>query len=341
MLAPHLIPSEEAVAGWAAVTRNPELLLTAAAATGQVTNLKIADQLEQALAALAPSQDVIPALDGQPEDLAHDAYFHVKRIENDPVRAFVRMAFAARLILMLEVDQGPVTIPRSQLGFIDRALADLIACLCGRMVESARYVTDWQTRGTFPQVKPRWIHGHQIFAALTQGLIFSFQSMGHAVRAGNSQNVRRWADLSISLLRGSGAAFVLTGDFTVQDYNEIVRPSMMPPASPICLSGLMSIDHRFLVQTLRDLRPALRSLHEHEKERHDSLLAALSTVYDMHIHVCERFVGDRPSLLTAGRTEKSGPSLIEQFKALRLKTFESSPHASRLKPAPRCPSDNG
>jgi hypothetical protein len=105
---------------------------------------------------------------------------------------------------------------------------------------------------------------------------------------------------------------------------------MMPPASPIGLSGLMSFDHRFLIQTIRDMRPALKALREQEAGRHDGIAAALGSVYDSHIHVCERFVDTKPSLLTAGRTDRSGLSMIEQFKALRLKSFEQPVRAPRL-----------
>ena len=181
----------------------------------------------------------------------------------------------------------------------------------------------------------RWIRGHQVFAALSQGLIFSFLALGRAIKAGDGAETRRWAELAIRLLEGSGAAFVFTGDFSVEEYMDVVRPSMMPPLSEISLSGLMSLDHRFLVQTMRDMRPALRALHEQEPELHGRMQKELAMVYDRHIHVCERFVGERPSLLTARHAKKSGPSLIEQFKTLRMKAMDAPLHAQRL--SGRCP----
>jgi hypothetical protein len=105
---------------------------------------------------------------------------------------------------------------------------------------------------------------------------------------------------------------------------------MMPPVSETNLSGLMSLDHRVLVQTMRDMKPALLSLHEQEPLLHGRLQQEMATVYDRHIHVCERFVGDLPSLLTAHAAKKSGPSLIEQFKTLRMKAFDAPVHAHRL-----------
>jgi hypothetical protein len=337
LLPPHAIPSEAAVAEWMATYRKsaPEWgMRDAAHLCGALSNIVIADCLSGILAAMPQLQSASEIATSNKEDDAHDAYFHVSRIGGCAPSVLVRMAFFARLILCNEVANAPVSIDRSLLELADQALADLSMNFLGAAPDSARYVSGWETRGASSQPISRWVHGHQIFAALSQGLIYSFQSMGRAIRAGHSEGTRRWADLSISLLRGSGAAFVLTGDFSAEEYLEVVRPSMMPPACSISLSGLMSVDHRFLVQTIRDLKPALKALHELERERHDSLQRELSTVYDRHIHVCDRLVGERPSLLTARHAKKSGPSLIEQFTTLRMKPFDSSARALRLPAEP-------
>jgi hypothetical protein len=102
----------------------------------------------------------------------------------------------------------------------------------------------------------------------------------------------------------------------------------------------MSIDHRCFVQLIGKMKPALRLLREQEPLRHRQISEGMASVYDSHIHVCERFVGDRPSLLTAGRTEKSGPELIEHFKNMRLKPLEATAHAAPVAAVPsseQCP----
>ncbi len=332
MLLPRDIPSENLLAEWSSIIQGGDVALSNRVSTTVFTNLATAEEVKQTFSRIPPAGHPVLDPDGVVEDLAHDAYFHVQRVENDHAAVFGRMVLQARLIFLREVDEAPVTIPHARLDLIDRAFADLLSGLWGGAVNSAPAATTWESRGHSPQAKLRWVRGHQIFAAFTQGLIFSFQSMGRALRAGKNDLVRKWADLSISLLRGSGAAFELTGDFPVEEYAETVRPSMMPPVSEVGLSGLMSVDHRFLAQTMRDMRPALKALSEHEPARHDGIAAALSEVYDSHIHVCERFVGARPSILTEGRTQKSGPSLIEQFKTLRLKPFEQVARATRLTP---------
>jgi hypothetical protein len=330
MLLPRDIPSESFVADWVSITHNSNLTSSNRVGNGAFTNLAMLEEMRQLLSRLPQEGRAVPDPEGVVEDLAHDAYFHIRRVENDTPAHFARTAIHGRLIFLREVAEAPFTIPHTYLDEIDRSFADLLSCLAGGVVNSAPAATSWESRGTSCQPKPRWVRGHQIFAALTQGLIFSFQCMGRALRAGKDEEVQKWADLSISLLRGSAAAFAFTGDFPVEEYANTVRPSMMPPESEVGLSGLMSIDHRFLAQTMRDMRPALKSLSEHDPARHHGIASALSAVYDNHIHVCERFVGARPSILTEGRTKKSGPSLIEQFKTLRLKPFEQASRAARL-----------
>jgi hypothetical protein len=295
-----------------------------------LSNAFALQELEVALDKTSVSPAAASTKDSQLDDLAHDEYFHIRRVANDNPAIFIRTAIKARIIILKEVLYAPVTLSHRKLDLIDRALADLAACLVGGYVNGGSYVTLWECRGVQRHAMPRWIRGHQAFAALTQGLIFSFRQLGEALRTGDSHQVRRWADLCVVLFRGSAATFELTGDFPVEDYANVVRPSMMPPASEVGLSGLMSVDHRYLVQLMRDMRPALKSLGEQEPAIHGDLAASLGEVYDSHIHVCERFVGARPSILTAGRTERSGPSLIEQFKSLRLKPFEQVVRAQRL-----------
>ncbi len=330
ILLPQEVPSESSIAAWTHRHSCCATILQHKASDGVVTNYSMAEALEQILEQLPAAGEALTNMEGQPDDLAHDAYFHVQRVAHDEAGVFVRAILAARLVFLKEVADNGVTIGIDKLEWIDRGFADLLSCFFGGVVSSAAGVTEWQSAGETCAAMPRWVHGHQIFAALTQGLILSFRSIGQALRAGHAEEVRRWADLSVSLLNASAGAFVFTGDFPPAEYENVIRPSMMPPLSKICLSGLMSADHRYMAQTMRDMRPALKALGELEPERHERISLALAGVYDSHIYVCERFVGPQPSILTAGRTERSGPSLIEQFKTLRLKPFEQTRRAPRL-----------
>ena len=319
LLRPECVPLEEQVAHW--LLAHPLSSATVPSETSfAATSLAVAARVSHIVDGI-PIGDVQPP-SGPTEEVAHDAYLHIQRVSDPSGGAFVRMMLAARLTLMKDVADAPVSVAGAVLDTIDGAFADVICGVLGSETIAEWRVNRWVTRGLAPLPLIRWVRGHHVFAALTQGLLFTLQTMERAIRASQPLHVRKWADLSIRLLEGSGAALQWTGDFPPDDYINIVRPSMMPPAAPVTLSGLMSADHRLLVRSMLELRPELDVLRQHEPGRHARLMAALAEAYDRHIHVCERFVGDRPSILTAERTDKSGARLLEQFKASRLKPFE-------------------
>jgi hypothetical protein len=296
------------------------------------TSAQIGMSLTELLRELPQRERLTECVSPQSDDAAHDAYFCISRVSGDAPAIFLRMVYTARRCLLDDVMEFGITMDPELLSQIDEAFVALTDAAWGGTTRVPS-VKHWEVIEQVPAADgpmKRWIRGHQIFATLSQGLIFSFLSMGRAIKLGDRVAVRRWAEISIRLLEGSGAAFVFTGDFSIEEYMAVIRPTMMPPVSETNLSGLMSLDHRVLVQTMRDMKPALLSLHEQEPDLHGRLQQEMATVYDRHIHVCERFVGERPSLLTAHVAKKSGPSLIEQFKTLRMKTFDAPVHAHRL-----------
>lgn len=284
-------------------------------ASPNITPAIVADAIERTLARIPDMGELAENPAGQPDDLAHDAYFRVKRVNggNDST-SFLRTILIGRRTLLREVEAGGVNIGADHLECIDQSFADLLSCLVGGEVNGVGHIESWAIPNGPASALRRWVCGHHIFLALTQGLIVSFQSLGRALRAGQSKEVKTWADLSISLLNGSSSTFLLTGDFAPEEYENTIRPSMTPPVAPIGLSGLMSIDHRYMAQIIRDMRPVLNSLADRDPERHERIGRAVSEVYDSHVYVCERFVGERPSLLTEGRTERTGPSLSSSLR---------------------------
>lgn len=169
----------------------------------------------------------------------------------------------------------------------------------------------------------RWVRGHQIFVALTQGLIFSFQEIASRADRENDSELRTFVNLAITLLAGCAAALEFTGDFPPEDYTNIIRPSMRPLFVSETFSGLVSIDHGHFVKTLRELKPALDLVRHRDALRHDRLAQAVSAVYESHKFVCERFVGKQPSLRLAASSTKSGVDQLEHFRTQRKKAFEA------------------
>jgi hypothetical protein len=309
-----------------------ECLATSQDLEGGVASLTVAERITQVLCLFPPTVMQAPVEVSNSEDRAHDAYFRVGRLENDASLIFVGMILRARLLLLQDVDETPVSLATERLDCIDQALSLLLDHVLGALPGCYAGVSLWQTRGKNQAAMGRWVRGHQIFAALTQGLIFTFHSLDRAMRIGDSLGISDALDLAVCILEGSGAAFEFTGDFTPDEYVNTIRPSMMPPIALEALSGTMSIDHRCLVQLMREMKPTLNALRVRDKVRHARLAQALSDVYDSHKYVCSRFVGIQRSLIMAESSQKTGVDLIEQFKKMRMKVFEptSAPRKETL-----------
>lgn len=263
------------------------------------------------------------------DDSSHDDFFRIRRVEGHSYGIFVRTIIRAARVLSRDVDEAPVTLAPARLDAIDRALSDLLSCVLGAPARDGARVTQWKTRGGRHRPMQRWVRGHQVFAAITQGLIFAFQEIGVQAHNENVGDCGHLVDLAITLLAGAAAALEFTGDFPPEDYSDIIRPSMRPPFVSETFSGLLSIDHRHFVKTLRASKPALDVIRERDTFRHDRLSQAVSNVYESHKFVCERFVGKLPSLRLETSSSKSGVEQLEHFRTLRMKAFEPGSPAER------------
>ena len=321
ILLPRKIPTLGDLSGWTTDQLRTQCL-KAFPTHEPLSNIDAAEQTFLALQNFPIEVDNEPVLEFDKEDSAHDAYFYVSRVEHDAPAVFVRMVLWARMLLFHDISEAPSSIEAEKLNCIDRSLSNLFDFCLSNESKSYKGVTDWKSRGTSVLALNRWVRGHQVFAALTQGLVLCFQTLDRSMRSGNIDLTRKSLDLAVCLFEASGAAFELTGDFPPNDYNDHIRPSMMPPFSLEPLSGTMSADHRRLVQIMRDMKPTLNALRVRESSRHDRLSAALAAVYESHKFVCSKFVGEKKSLINSESSEKAGVELIDQFKKVRMKVFE-------------------
>jgi hypothetical protein len=164
------------------------------------------------------------------------------------------------------------------------------------------------------------MRGHQIFTALSQGLIVGVNALQAATAAQDTPARDAAADLMATAMEACGRALEFTGDFRVEAYEDLIRASMSPPNQPEGFSGLLSVDHRELVFRLKAARPAIDRLRAEDPDRHAKVVDALTGVYDRHKHVCAKFVGtQRASLLMAEDRGRSGVDQLERFKITRLR----------------------
>ncbi|QDT78265.1 hypothetical protein Mal35_16970 [Gimesia maris] len=171
----------------------------------------------------------------------------------------------------------------------------------------------------------RWKRGHKVFFLLLQGLIVNLRRFQSAVNNDRYDEADRCLQAANQLLSGTARVMKYTGDFSKKQYETDVRPTMCPPYTIDGFSGLLSRDHAELLQVIRDLRPVFASLPTSLAHSRRIFFDKLSTVYDCHVYVCERFVGsDAGSLRMNESTEKSSTEVLKTFKENRLKPISPS-----------------
>jgi hypothetical protein len=126
--------------------------------------------------------------------------------------------------------------------------------------------------------------------------------------------------LAADLLLASASAFRFACDFPPEAYRDVIRPSMMPPHVAEGFSGLLSYDHRYLVQLLTRLRPLMAEGEARFPTAHARLTLALERVYDDHKFICARFGGaEAPSLRGRTCSHLSGVEQLETYRRARLR----------------------
>jgi len=258
------------------------------------------------------------------DDAALDSYFGIVRVQGDTPRIFLRSVLQANLIVLEEVNAGGSSLDEAELHKLDDALAAVVSHVLALPRDPPARVGSWNrapARGSDPI--RRWIRGHHVFVMLTQGLILALQDVEDALLADRTSEVAAALDLATLLMEGTAVAFKFTGDFAPTQYRDTVRPTMMPPLAPEGLSGVLSPDHRQLLQILGRLKPHLKELQLCARDGYSRFVRAFRAAYDDHIHVCSRFVGSKePSLLMKAGEEKSAVQQLEYFKRLRMKVFQ-------------------
>ncbi|SEM94634.1 hypothetical protein [Lihuaxuella thermophila] len=156
----------------------------------------------------------------------------------------------------------------------------------------------------YQQAVLRWKQGHQIFHVLlvvmNTALEVSLDSVRH----------RDWSCVSSSLQRltvlfnASTAVMKYSADFPRHLYEDLIRPSMMPPFLSPGFSGQLNTEHHVMLENFRNLRTMLmKELGEVQQWPADLAKAwtslVKSQVYNRKHHglVCQKFVDGGTSLL--------------------------------------------
>jgi hypothetical protein len=256
--------------------------------------------------------------DGEASD-PHDRYFGIGRCNAEPVRALLHGVLTA-----LDRFCHECTGAREfrEHAVIPAALIEIWQLVL-QEPEPVRPPVEnrlAEVHGRAPDPVRRWLQGHHVFAALTQGLTWSLLSFERLQPEPTEAQTQRFLQGMARLYRASAAAFRFTADFSPAAYEHLIRPSMSEPHVPAGFSGSMSVDHGHLVSVLTRLRPALAQAAVQCPEEHAAMVQALTLVYDDHRHVCARFAGAQGASLRSARQAEATAAveMIDRFKVRRL-----------------------
>ncbi|MDP2660004.1 MAG: hypothetical protein Q8R28_04680 [Dehalococcoidia bacterium] len=157
----------------------------------------------------------------------------------------------------------------------------------------------------------RWRIGHHGFFVLTQGLVLALSKFRRHVASGNLTDAGRYLEAATCLMHGSASVFRFTGDFSEDDYNLGVRPTM-----PDRFSGIMSEDHAVMIRIV----PSSKGLPIELSFSHRRFKEATAGAIDAHTLVCAQFGGnDEPSLRMSQESRLSAVQVLKQFRRNRLR----------------------
>jgi len=258
------------------------------------------------------------------DDATYDRYFYVRRINGPAGDTFVSSALLAGFMYHTEMARAPTERPPDG-DIIGNGFTTLLRYVCG-CDDATPTAVPSQAPAAVPDRDPmrRWVQGHQIFAALTQGIIFALQEFEASMRTGLAESSARQAiTVAVELLRASGAAFRFTANFSAKAYREIVRPSMMSERLGEGFSGLLSADHRHMVVQFARLRAMMPQIARQMEPELRHLTAALNEVYENHKFVCARFDGSKiPSLRCPNASPLPGVRQLERYQRARLELLQ-------------------
>lgn len=272
-----------------------------------------------ALAVIAEWRDSPPvaAAGGSERHIEYDGYFGVRRLAGDNHSSSIgKAALVAFYRVMTDALRGHSLRPAD--------LADLQAAFhtTSTLVSVPQPIASGAAAPLSSPAEPprlpvdallRWKLGHHAFFVMIQALIIVHARLAFALRAQRLSEAGEALSQAARLWWGTAAAFRYTADFTAEDYEELVRPSMRPPFLKEGFSGFFSSDHSYLIRALKLLQPSLQRLPAELGDAHRHYLRSLDDAYEAHAYVCEQFVGMGHSL-RQGHQERpsSAPTIIRR-----------------------------
>ncbi|MEM7388023.1 MAG: siderophore biosynthesis protein [Verrucomicrobiota bacterium] len=161
-----------------------------------------------------------------------------------------------------------------------------------------------------------WKRFHWSFFVNTQGILIALGRFREALKQGDIESAKIELNSAADLLRAAGAAMEMAGSFSSHEYEDEVRPTMLPPKVGVAFSGLMSWDHAVLIRIWKHLKPDFENLPPELRAEHEDFIRAYGFLASSHRAVCKRFGGNTGGSL---RTENEvATAMLDRFTKSRL-----------------------
>lgn len=218
-----------------------------------------------------------------------DSYFGVVRADGQPI-VLLRTAMANTLTLAFEDVLRGTSLTDEQLSRLALGLHRIADWVLTPTALDLEATAELALDGSPIDPLNRWQTHHQVFFVIVHGMLYLLHVLEEALDREHAPVVRAILSDFTDVMRGSAEVFRQAADFSVESYNDVIRPGMA--AHDPHFSGLFYADHKELVTSLR----VLRRVGDDFEEELSALAEALHEVYSVHALVCERFVGRAPSL---------------------------------------------
>lgn len=257
-----------------------------------------------------------------------DDYMGVVRVSGDPLLVLIEGIFQGYRELLQEALMAGTSVDAQQWTNLRNGFESMLRYIAqqpvNRSADAPLYLPT-TTRECHDDYDPlrRWVLGHHVFYVLIQSLIVAIDCFNSEIESDNLEEAETALALATVLMWSSESALRFAGDFSVTGYNDVVRPSMMPPHAPPGLSGQFSRDHVYLVKFMTGLKQIFAHLHPSLRPQHEQFMQALQTAYESHKFVCDRFVSSEQGSLRMNATSKNtAADVLEGLKKVRLKTVK-------------------
>ncbi len=170
-----------------------------------------------------------------------------------------------------------------------------------------------------------WKRYHWLFFVFLQGNILCMLHLKKEMRKENMIQVGAMLKSMSQLMLASGASMLFAGASQPQEYENEIRPTMMPPHvnSPE-FSGIMSYDHAYLINLWNKEKKLFKLIPSFLSSAYEEFLDAHKFLALAHKFVCQKYGGNRTGSLRENQV--TALESLEKINDSRRRLIISSDH---------------